>query len=91
LGNYYFSSALYILSFYKERLIKRLLINPENMKFGCYAIWFCFDGDWKKMVVDSSVPCDEAGPLFTKSLNNEFWILLMEKAYAKYFGSYKSI
>ncbi len=46
-------------------------------------------GEFKQIVVDDKIPCvANGGPLFSKANGNELWVLLMEKAYAKLYGSY---
>lgn len=45
-----------------------------------------------EVVVDDYFPCFPKGtPIFSRSHGNELWVLLLEKAYAKVHGSYKSI
>ena len=43
--------------------------------------------------IDDYVPChkDTKEPIFTNLVKNEIWPLLLEKAYAKYEGSYGAI
>jgi hypothetical protein len=43
-------------------------------------------------VVDDYFPCFPNGsPMFSRGHGNELWVLLLEKAYAKVHGSYKSL
>jgi len=41
------------------------------------------------VTVDDYFPCQpKQGPIFSRANGNELWVLLLEKAYAKYHGSY---
>ena len=51
----------------------------------------CIDGEMKEIVLDDYFPCSNGIPLFSRSNGNELWVLLIEKAYAKIFGSYHKI
>lgn len=53
----------------------------------------CNDGEWQAVIVDDCIPCygSKQGPAFTKGVNNEIWVLLLEKVWAKINGSYENI
>jgi calpain-15 len=40
--------------------------------------------------MDDKFPCksETSGPLFSKGNDNELWVLILEKAYAKAYGTY---
>lgn len=47
---------------------------------------------WEAVVVDDYIPLGPNGePLMAKPQDNEMWVLLLEKAFAKWFGSYCQI
>jgi len=54
---------------------------------------------WVNMTVDDHIPCNKeqyerdgtCRPLFTKPNGNELWAMLLEKAFAKFCGSYRNI
>ncbi len=48
---------------------------------------------WKNLILDDYFPCFPVStPIFGKSsYNGEFWVVLLEKAFAKMYGSYKRI
>ena len=52
----------------------------------------CKHGEWQEVVVDDYFPCfPNGGPLFSRAHGNELWVLLLEKAYAKVHGNYKTM
>jgi len=48
---------------------------------------------WKTIVIDELIPChaDSLEPKFAQANSNEMWTLLMEKAFAKMYGSYQML
>jgi len=54
---------------------------------------------WENIVIDDFIPCDEAAykrdgtcrPLFTQPNGNELYAMLLEKAFAKFCGSYAAL
>ena len=54
----------------------------------------CKDGEWKSVILDDYFPCFMTNPAqsaFSRSNEDELWVLLLEKAYAKLYGSYDKI
>jgi len=63
---------------------------------GNYAIklWDVGNKDWMEIIIDDKFPCykkkwyeNNYKPLFSQPNGNEFYVLLIEKAFAKYSGS----
>jgi calpain-15 len=50
-------------------------------------------GEMKEVILDDFIPCisKEKGPAFTSANGPELWVLLLEKAWAKTYGSYDNI
>eukprot|EP01084_Bolivina_argentea_P151301 264109_1 len=48
---------------------------------------------FKKIYIDDYIPChiDSERPIFAKPKGNELWVLLLEKAFAKFMGSYGNL
>ena len=94
LKNAYFLSALAILA-EDPSLVKRLFLTEEANKVGMYALWLNENGTWKPTLLDDYIPCSYRSgsyfPLFAQSVNDELWVSLLEKAYAKIHGSYANI
>lgn len=66
-------------------------------KFGLYVFRFFKDYQWIFVIIDDKLPCyagNEEAPdlVFAKCYNkNEFWVPLIEKAYAKVHGTYEAL
>ena len=59
---------------------------------GKYEIGMYNFGMLEKIVVDDFFPCrPNGGPLYARGHDNELWVLLLEKAYAKLCGSYAAL
>lgn len=91
LGDCYFLCCLSVLA-ERPKLVERLFITEDYNDAGCYALWLNDDGKWKSFVVDDYFPCTrDGGAAFTRSVGSELWVLLLEKCYAKMYGSYDII
>lgn len=58
-------------------------------------VWLCIDGIWKLIEVDGFIPVkpDGKAPVFSRCRegDEELWVILLEKAYAKAYGCYEHI
>ena len=75
-----------------EEKIKCLFITPTADDSGAYRVRLHSAGVWQEITVDDYFPCfANAGPVFSRGIGNELWVLLLEKAYAKLHGSYYAL
>ena len=72
-------------------IIKRIFETTETSSYGAYGIWLFIDGLWQCIVIDDRFPLKNNKPIYSKNNGNELWVMLLEKAYAKVFGSYYAI
>ena len=92
-GDCYFLSSLSSLAEFPER-IKAIFLTKEVNEAGCYAMQFYINGEPEVVVVDEYFPfCVHKGQwAFSHTTQDrEIWVLLLEKAWAKIFGSYQRI
>jgi calpain-15 len=83
-----------------EGAVQSLFLSKEYDPRGKYKIRL-FDGaadKWETLVVDDFIPCDprlhqqgSARPIFSQPNGNELWAILLEKAFAKFCGSYAGL
>ncbi|KRX05710.1 hypothetical protein PPERSA_09850 [Pseudocohnilembus persalinus] len=97
LGNNYFLSALSCLA-ERPHLIEKLFITKQINEQGIYAVYLNIDGIFQEVIIDDFFPCSQEKPVFSYSnsqknqeLGEELWVLILEKAYAKCYGSYQQI
>lgn len=71
-----------------QNLFEQTHVSPR----GKYALrlWDVVGQAWMRVCVDDFFPCDSRNgqPLFAQPADGELWVLLLEKAFAKYCGSY---
>lgn len=66
----------------------------KNVEKGAFHFRFWKLGSWYSVIIDDYLPVDmKHNVLFTRNLScdNEYWICLIEKAFAKFAGSYDKI
>lgn len=90
LGDCYVLSALSVLSQYPDVL--KNLIDIRYKEHGIYKVNFFHGGEQISVFVDDHFPSkDGKVPLFARSTDSSLWVMLLEKAYAKLYGSYEII
>lgn len=55
---------------------------------GIYGIRICKNGEFIDVVIDDYIPVMNGEPAFSRSNGHELWVILLEKAWAKIYGSY---
>lgn len=89
-GDCYFLSSISSLAEYPER-VESMFLTREVNEAGCYALKFFINGEPETVVIDDYFPwcAHKNNWAFSRSSNEkEIWVLLLEKAWAKIFGSY---
>eukprot|EP01062_Namystynia_karyoxenos_P083168 TRINITY_DN9515_c0_g2_i1.p1 TRINITY_DN9515_c0_g2~~TRINITY_DN9515_c0_g2_i1.p1 ORF type:complete len:1082 (+),score=270.29 TRINITY_DN9515_c0_g2_i1:104-3349(+) len=101
LGDCYLCCAMAACAEYPD--VVRMMFREESERKSCgdgaYNIWWvrlCVDGWMQWIVLDGYLPCNSAAadrPCFASNRHDpaELWPALLEKAYAKTFGSYQTI
>ncbi len=92
LGDCYLLSAISALA-ERPNIIERLFLSRKANDEGIYGVWLCDTGEWRLITIDDMFLCYSFhhGPVYSKCNNNELWVLLLEKVYAKIHGSYAAI
>jgi calpain-15 len=91
-GTCYFLCALSAMA-ERPQLIERLFeYNSRSVNSkGVYGIWLNINGMWELVILDDYLAVDRGNNVFFSACpkgEKEIWVSLLEKAYAKCFGSY---
>ncbi|KNC49323.1 uncharacterized protein AMSG_05321 [Thecamonas trahens ATCC 50062] len=101
IGTCYLLGCVAVLATNQE-YIEKVFIKPWNVDVGIYSLMFSHNKLWKYVIIDDYVPCLESTqgadpwenplPVYAWSADrNEMYVMLIEKAYAKFKGSYEAI
>ena len=73
------------------KIIKNLFISEKKNKNGIYGLKICKDGYLQEIVIDDYFPVNKEDDTycFTHSKDDSLWVQIIEKAYAKSYGSYE--
>lgn len=90
LGVCYYLSTISSLAEKETRV--RPLFPFHNKELGFYVVSLYVNGKPTNIVVDDFMPCFRGTnePMFTKPNGKEIWVMVLEKAWVKNFGSYLS-
>jgi len=92
LGDCWLLGSFLILSTHAE-LLQNLIVF-DGLEYGFAVFQFFKNGRWQYVIVDSRIPYNPQSktPLYGHCADpNEFWVPLMEKAYAKLHGCYEAL
>lgn len=90
LGNCYFLSSIAAIAEFRER-IEKIIVENDVTKNGQYGIRLYIQGEPVIVIIDDHFPCaNSRHAAFThcRGSDNEIWVSLIEKAWAKINGSY---
>lgn len=91
LGDCWFLCAVASLA-ERAAWIERIFVTKDYSEQGIYELRLAKNGEWMTVIIDDYFPCyPSGGPMFSRSNGNELWVLLLEKAYAKVHGGYKTL
>ena len=73
------------------KIIKNLFISEKKNKNGIFGLKICKDGFLQEVVIDDYFPVNKEDDTycFTHSKDDSLWVQIIEKAYAKAYGSYE--
>eukprot|EP01062_Namystynia_karyoxenos_P063111 TRINITY_DN55929_c0_g1_i1.p2 TRINITY_DN55929_c0_g1~~TRINITY_DN55929_c0_g1_i1.p2 ORF type:complete len:469 (+),score=151.93 TRINITY_DN55929_c0_g1_i1:63-1409(+) len=90
IGNCWLMSAFACMAEYPGAL-QNIFHNRERSRRGKYTVTLYENGQPVDVTVDDRIPCKNGRPLFAKPNGHEMWVMLLEKAVAKFCGSYDKL
>ena len=92
LGDCWLAAALSIVT--QQPLLLHALFAAADIRAGVYTVRLFHEGGWRFIMVDDYVPVstEDGRPLFAHAKSRqELWVPVLEKAFAKLYGSYVQI
>lgn len=100
IGDCWFLSALAVVA-ERHDLLSKLFVDTARNIADCFGVRLFLDGRWRTILVDGQLPCTdhptrkqhvrETNLAFSRTCKNQLWVSVLEKAYAKAYGSYAAI
>ena len=91
LSNCWFLSSVSVLGTYPHLLEKLFDMANEDV-YGAVTVRLYKRGCWHYVTVDTRIPCLNGKPLFARNRRSqEYWMCVLEKAYAKIHGCYEAL
>jgi hypothetical protein len=87
IGNCYFLAVCSSLAEQPSQVHDRFITKSYN-KAGIYLLNFWINGQQTPVLVDDYLPIEGNKLIFSHSKQGDFWVCLLEKAWAKLMGSY---
>ncbi|KAK2154376.1 hypothetical protein LSH36_269g00026 [Paralvinella palmiformis] len=99
LGDCWFVAAVACLAVNGDKFLERIVPPDQTFEDGDYAGIFQFTfwqfDRWVDVIIDDRMPTINGKPCYAHNRgyeeSNEFWVALLEKAYAKLYGCYDNI
>jgi len=91
LGDCYFIAAISAVAEVAERARRCIISRNHYNTAGIHSVALCVAGLWEEITLDDNFPCLGTKPAFSQSKNQDLWVLLLEKAWAKVHGGYLNI
>ena len=91
LNNCLFLSVIAALAENSDHVHSMFLTDKVN-PYGIYGVYICKDGELKQDIIDDYFPCDNKMNIecFSTGCNGTLWVQILEKCYAKAYGSYSN-
>ncbi|KEG09209.1 calpain-like cysteine peptidase [Trypanosoma grayi] len=98
-GDAYLVSAMSIAAEFPAK-VREMFEHPRSDAEGmaqrrqnAYHVTCCYGGWWTTVLLDDYLPSSNHGPVFARCDNDlrKLWVPLLQKAYAKLYGSYAAI
>ena len=78
------------LAEYPER-VDRLFLQKVRSPKGAYCVCLCICGVFQEFVIDDMFPVENERLVFSYTKEDELWVMLAEKAFAKAYGGFWNI
>jgi calpain-15 len=93
IGDWYFMAVISALAAMHPEIISDMFLTKNFNEAGIYSMMVYVNGHRQKIVVDDYIPYDRSSrsPSFAGKATANIWPILLEKAWAKVWGSYEGI